>query len=117
VELAVEKGSFLQLDADELSSSMASAGVERFRPSFVQAIESAASATGCSHPRIALFGECAAILYARGHVDTAMALEALGAELVEGMRVDLTCAYPLLPLGSDGGFRSVCAQHRAVVVR
>jgi DNA-binding NarL/FixJ family response regulator len=117
VELAVEKGSFVQIDADELSSFMASAGVERFRSSFVQTIESAASATACSHPRIALFGECAAILYARGHVDTAMALEALGVEFIEGMRVDLTCAYPLLPLGGDGGFKGVCAHHRAVVVR
>jgi DNA-binding NarL/FixJ family response regulator len=117
VEQAIEKGSFVQFDADELSSALVSTGVARVQPILAHAIESAASATMRPDARVAVFGEIAAMLHASGHVDTAMALEALGAELVDTMPVDLTCAYPLLPLGQGGGFKSVCAHHGAVVVR
>jgi hypothetical protein len=117
VEQAIEQGSFVQLDADELSSAIVSDGVDRLRPTLARAIQTAASATMRSDARVAVFGEIAAILHASGHVETAMALEALGAELVDTMPVDLTCAYPLLPLDDDGGFKRVCTHHGTLVVR
>ena len=114
---AIEQGSFLQLDAEELASGILSDGVARWRSSLIQTLESAAAATRRARPRVAVFGECAGLLWEAGHIDSAMDLEQLGAEIVNTMSVSIMCAYPLLSADHDHDFKAVCAHHRAVAIR
>lgn len=117
VDEAIAQGWFVHLDANELVSRILSEGVASCRPALITTIESAAAAARRPHPLVACIGECAGILCAAGHVDTAMALERVGVELVNTMPIDIMCTYPLLPLNHDAGFKPVCAHHGAVVVR
>jgi DNA-binding NarL/FixJ family response regulator len=117
LDQAIEQGSFICLDAVELASHMLTDGVAAWRPSLVQTIESAAAATMRLQPRVAVVGECAAILWAAGHVDTAIALEQLGIEVANTRPVDIMCTYPLLPVNHARGFETVCAHHGSIVIR
>ena len=116
VDRAIERGSFLRLDANDLFSLILSDGVARLKPALLQAIQSAASATPRPNSRVAVFGECASMLLTAGHGDAAMELEQVGIEIVNTMSVDIMCTYALLP-DHDGAFKTVCAQHNAVIVQ
>jgi ligand-binding SRPBCC domain-containing protein len=117
IDHALEQGSFIQLDADDLASRILSDGVARWRSSLVQTLESAAAATRRPRPRVAVFGECAGILWAAGHVERAIDLEQLGVEIVKTMPVDIMCTYPLPPADHDHAFKGVCAHHRTIAIR
>ena len=117
IDAAIARGSFVQVDAGELASRLLSDGVARWKPFLVQAIESAALATQRPRPRVAVFGECASMLWAAGHIDVALELERVGHQLVDTMPVQIMCAYSMLPFDPDEGFGAVCAHHGAVIIR
>ena len=117
VDSALERGSFVHLDADQLAASVRADGVSHWKPALVQVVQSAASATTGPPRRVAIFGECAPALCASGHFDLALELEAFGTELVNTMSVELMCAYPMMPANNTAGFKSVCSHHGAVIVR
>jgi hypothetical protein len=73
-------------------------------------------AANAQHPRVAVFGEAVALLWAEGNVEAAIQLEKLGNDLAKTHEVDILCAYPLsLHIQKDGhAFRTVCEEHSAV---
>jgi hypothetical protein len=117
VDRAVEQGSYLQLDANELVSHVLADGVCRVRPLLMATIESARAATTRVHARVAVFGEFAALLSAAGHIDVALEVEALGVHIVRTMSAAILCVYPLSPTAHDGNFKPVCAHHDAIAIR
>jgi hypothetical protein len=85
---------------------------------FNKLIASVTMAAKTEHPRVAVFGEAVALLWAEGNVEGAIQLEKLGNDLAKTHEVDILCAYPLsLHIQKDGhAFRTVCAEHSAVYV-
>jgi anti-sigma regulatory factor (Ser/Thr protein kinase) len=64
---------------------------------------------------VRVFGEMVAVLWERGLVAAAIALEDLWNELLEGLRFSLLCAYPRDVVGTDDAAAHMCQQHTAVV--
>jgi DNA-binding response OmpR family regulator len=123
VERALKQGTFLTLDAADIVSRVVVNGVadrEGFKAGLIQAVDSAARATMKPAPRIAVFGECVALLCAAGEFDAAFELESTGNEMVSASClpvVDIVCAYPLHTLKTGPAFRKLCAAHTTVAVR
>jgi DNA-binding NarL/FixJ family response regulator len=117
IERAIERGSLVCLDADELAAQVLADGVAHWQPFLVRTIESAAAATMRPLPRIAVFGECASVLWAAGHVEMACGLEQVAIEVARTMSVDIICPYPLRHANPGNGFKTVCAQHGVVTIR
>ena len=70
-----------------------------------------------AHPRVAVFGECAPLLWSAGQTDMAIEVEEFATEIVNTMSVDILCAYPMLPVDDDAGCTTVCAHHGTVIAR
>jgi DNA-binding NarL/FixJ family response regulator len=117
LDRAIENGSFVLLDADELVSGVLTDGLVRWGPLLIQTVETAARATARPDARVAVFGESASILLAAGHVDAANELEQLGSEVVRTMPVDIMCAYSLRPLSHASGFKTACTHHRTLAIQ
>jgi CheY-like chemotaxis protein len=80
-----------------------------------EVVASAAMATKQPDPRVAIFGECVALLCAADNVDAAIRLEQTGNELLSQCvtpRLDIMCGYPL----PHSALRRVCAEHSVVAV-
>jgi DNA-binding NarL/FixJ family response regulator len=121
VDAVIQGGAFVSLDAAEvLSTFMVSDRPDpiRFFEAFDKLIASVSRAAKAEHPRVAVFGEAVALLWAEGNVEGAIQLEQRGNELAKSHRVDILCAYPFtLHIQQDGhAFRTVCAEHSAVYV-
>ena len=116
VDRAIARGAFLCLDADQLMARILAQGVASCTPLLCDTLETAARATSRPGGRVAVVGECASLLWGSGHVDAALHLEQVGDDLSRSLPVDIMCAYPLLPQ-RDGGFKALCAQHAALVIR
>lgn len=55
------------------------------------------------HPRVAVFGEAVALLWAEGNAEGAIQLEKLGNDLTKTHKVGILCAYPFsLHIQKDG---------------
>jgi len=123
VEGATQKGTYISLDAaDLLSTIMVNGRPDRdlFLEGLRSLVDSAARATTLDHPRVAIFGECVALLLAQGNVDAAVTLEQTGNEFLQEHRTsrpDILCAYPLLPFSNEPAFQSICTEHHAVSVQ
>jgi CheY-like chemotaxis protein len=117
VDRAIARGSFVHFDAEELVSRFLSDGVSTWKASLIQTIESAAAATMRPHPRVAVFGECAPLLWSNGQTDMAIELEEFATEIVDTMSVDIMCGYPMLPVDHDAGCKIVCAHHGSMIFR
>jgi DNA-binding NarL/FixJ family response regulator len=118
IDGAVQQGTYISLDAAETLSSIMVNGVPdpaRFSAGLGVLLESAAKVTNTKHPRVAIFGECAGLLFAEGNSKAALCLEEIGNDLVKLPDVDILCAYPL-PHGQedDPALKSICAEHTAV---
>src|SRR5205809_5824184 len=89
---------------------------DRFFEGFKNLIESASKAANAKHPRVAIFGERVALLWAEGKRDAAIRLEQLGNDLAKTRKVDILCAYPSrLRIQEDKhSFGVVCGEHSAV---
>jgi DNA-binding NarL/FixJ family response regulator len=121
VDAVTERGAFVSLDASEtLSTFMVNdrPDAARFFGGFGKLIASVSKAAKAEHPRVAIFGEGVAVLWAEGNPDGAIQLEKLGNDLAKIHKVDILCAYPFtLHIQKDGhAFKAVCAEHSAVYV-
>jgi hypothetical protein len=119
VDTVIQRGAFVSLDAAEvLSAFMVNDRPDpiRFLEAFDKLIPSVTMAATARHPRVAVFGEAVALLWAEGNVEVAIQLEKLGNVLAKTHEVDILCAYPIsLHIQEDGhAFKAVCAEHSAV---
>lgn len=74
-------------------------------------VDSAARAAKATHPRVALCGERAGMLWAEGKVDAAILLEKFCNELSTIRELDILCAYPPRSEEQHSEFETVCAEH------
>jgi DNA-binding NarL/FixJ family response regulator len=119
VDVLIQQGTYVSLDAaDTLSTFMVNdwPDADRFFERFKNLIESVSKAAKAKHPRVALFGEGVALLWAEGKKKAAIRLEQLGDDLARSRKVDILCAYPLsLHIKEDKhSFEAICAEHSAV---
>jgi DNA-binding NarL/FixJ family response regulator len=122
VDALTQQGAYLSVDAaDALSTFMINdwPDADRFLESFSKLIESTSKAAKAAHPRVAIFGEGVALLWAQGKREATIRLEQLGDALAQTRRVDILCAYPFsLHIQEDqDSFRAIGAEHSAVHAR
>ncbi len=120
---AVKQGRFIALDASHtLARFMANGTIhlgrcrETFGALILQALQSAKKQQG----RVAVFGECAQLLLARGNVEAAIQMEKFGNQLMEKYDIDILCGYSLHGLHDvmDGLiYDQICAEHSIVYSR
>ena len=118
-DVLIQSGAYVSVDAaDALSTIMTNDWPDdsRFFESFKNLIESASKAAKAKHPRVAIFGEGVALLWAMGKSKAAIRLEQLGNDLARTRKVDILCAYPLnLQIQEEKHlFEAICAEHSAV---
>jgi hypothetical protein len=86
-----------------------------FMKAFGNLIPRVAKAAKVEHPRVAIFGECVHLLWAKGNAEAAIATEKLSNQLIEAYAVDILCGYSVGQGGMDGHiFHRICAEHSAV---
>jgi signal transduction histidine kinase len=118
VDAAVADGRLLVLDASETLTRF----IDGDRPDPVRF----AAVTGDMLDRLSkggtrsvrAYGEMVAVLWSRGLIEAAIALEDLWNALAETHSFSLLCAYPTAVFDRDAGtesFRTVCAQHTRVI--
>jgi DNA-binding NarL/FixJ family response regulator len=122
VEAVIQQGAYVSLNAaDVLSTFMVNDWPDavRFFEGFRNLIQSASKAAKAEHPRVAIYGEAVALLWAEGKTEAAIRLEQLGNDLARTYNVDILCAYPFsLHIHEDEHvFRTICAEHTAVYSR
>jgi signal transduction histidine kinase len=69
-------------------------------------------------PRVVLFGEMVALLWADGNIDAALKLEQLWNDFARSHSFQLYCAYPMKGFNQEGhsqAFLNICAEHSHVV--
>jgi CheY-like chemotaxis protein len=118
IDGAIERGTYITLDAAETLSAISVDGLPdrlRFFEGIRGLIDGASRAVRTVPPRVVLCGERVGLLWAEGKTDEAILLEKLCNELSRIRGVDILCAYPLLPGQEEQpAFESVCAEHTAV---
>ncbi len=122
VDALIQQGAYLALDAaDTLSTFMLNdwPDADRFLASFSKLIESTSKAAKAKHPRVAIFGEGVALLWAEGKKEATIRLEQLGNDLAQTRKVDILCAYPFsLHIQEDKpSFAAICREHSAIHAR
>jgi DNA-binding NarL/FixJ family response regulator len=120
MDAAVEQGRYLTLDAAGMLSTsivngtLDSAGCFRCLHNLTA---SAADAAKTGQSRVAIFQECAHLLWAQRNVEATIALEKLGNQLASTCDVDMLCGYSLANFQRGIGsyiFEKLCAEHAAV---
>jgi signal transduction histidine kinase len=122
----IERGQFAAMDAQTVLDAFmleGSPNEERFNRIIGGIIAKAiASANGDSarseRPRVAIFGEMVALLWAEGKAEAAIRLEQLWNGLARVESFSLFCAYPMscFEREEDAGlFLKVCNEHSAVI--
>ena len=122
----LERGQFVALDAREVLDSFMAEGSpneDRFNHIIGGIIAKAiASANGDSarseHPRVAIFGEMVALLWADGKAGAAIHLEQLWNGLARIESFSLLCAYPMTCFEREQDadlFIKVCNEHSSVI--
>ncbi len=120
VDAEIEHGRYISLDvAKTLSTFMVDdmPDRERFFEVVGGLVSGAAKAGKGEHPRVAMWGECGASLWAEGKADAAIRLEQLLNELATIHEFDLLCAYALSSFNREEDehvFQNICAEHSAV---
>lgn len=122
VDDLMQQGAYVSVDAaDTLSTFMINdwPDADRFSESFSRLIESTSKAAKARHPRVAIFGEGVALLWAQGKREATIRLEQLGNDLAQTRKVDILCAYPFsLHIQEDqASFGAICREHSAVHAR
>ena len=122
VDAAIQRGSFIPLDAtDKLSSLMVNDLPDRLRwmnamSGLVQVVRNSRG----QDSRIAMCGECTPLLLEQGNEEGAIRLEQLCGNLASTHEFDVLCAYPFSSFQdpkNGRAFRSLCAEHTAVYSR
>jgi DNA-binding NarL/FixJ family response regulator len=122
VDALIQQGAYISLDAaDTLSKFMINDWVDadRFLGSFNKLIDSTSKAAKAKHPRVAIFGEGVALVWAKGKKEAAIRLEQLCNDLAKTRQVDILCAYPFsLHIQEDQpSFTAICREHSAIHAR
>jgi hypothetical protein len=98
IAAVIEQGRYIAFDAADAVSTMMVNGVleaDRFLESYGEVILKAANAASREHPRVALFGEGADLMWKQGSPEAAIQDEKLGNELSKRFDVDILCGYSL----------------------
>jgi CheY-like chemotaxis protein len=117
---AIEQGRYIALDAADMVAMFVVNGMldsVRFLESYGNLILKAANAAKGEHPRVALFGEAADLLWRRGGLEIVIQDEALGNQLIKKFDVAILCGYSLgnIEGGKDSeAFKRIYAEHSAV---
>lgn len=120
---AIEQGKYIALDAADMLSSCVVNGVldsVRFLQTFENAIFKAASAAQQEHPRVAVFGEGADLLWKQGNAEAAIQDEKLCNQLCKRYDVDILCGYSrenVEGVLDEKVSQQICAEHSAVYRR
>jgi DNA-binding NarL/FixJ family response regulator len=115
----IEQGRYIALDAADMVATFVVNGMldsVRFLESFGNLILKPANAAKGEHPRVALFGEAADLLWKRGNVEAAIQDEEICNQLTKRYDVAILCGYSLgnIEGGKDGeAFQRICAEHSA----
>jgi CheY-like chemotaxis protein len=117
---AIERGRYFALEPADVFSKLLEDGkldADRFLRAAGDLIATALNSATGKHPRVAVCGECAALLHAAGKTEDAVEMEQLWNELARIYNVDSLCGYPI------EGFRNeeqgpilqrICAEHTAI---
>lgn len=120
IDACIEQGRYIALDAADMVSTFVVNGrldSVRFLERFDKLILAAANAAEGEHPRVAVFGEGADLLWKRGNVEAALQDEELCNRLIKRFDVAILCGYSLGNVEGatdDEVFQRVCAEHSAV---
>ena len=115
-----EQGRYRALDPSELLSTFLENGqpdAGRFIKTAGDFIATALKTATGKHPRVAVCGECGALLHADGKAEAAVEMEGLWDDLASMYNVDSLCGYPIERFRSEDQraiFRRICAEHSAV---
>jgi signal transduction histidine kinase/ActR/RegA family two-component response regulator len=117
---AIEQGRYISLDADETLAKVMRDGLpdaELFNEVVGGIMERAASAQEKT-PRILVFGEMVALLWAQGNSEGTVRLEQLWNNLLRTRSLSLLCAYPISSFNRedhDKLFLKICTEHDNVI--
>jgi DNA-binding NarL/FixJ family response regulator len=119
---AIEQGLYLPLDVDQVLSTFMVNDLPdsvRFLNVLGDLVSSATKAAKAEHPRVAVFGEIAPTLWARGKPDAAIQVEQVSDELARIRNVDILCGYVLnsFQREQDHIYQRICTEHTAVCSR
>jgi CheY-like chemotaxis protein len=117
---ARQQGRYLAMEPSDLLSIFLVNGqpdAGRFLKAGGELLATALKAATGKHPRVAVCGECAALLHANGKAEAAVEMERLWNELAHIYNVDSLCGYPIESFRSEEKgpiFQRICAEHSAV---
>lgn len=120
VSAGLTQGRYIAVDAAEALSTFMLNGMPdqlRFTKLFGDFISQATAVATVERPRVAILGECAGLLSAKGNNEAAIQIEKLANHLLNAYEVDIFCGYPLNRLhGSMDNqiYQRICAEHAAV---
>ena len=121
VAALIEEKRFVVLDAALTLTTFMVSGwpdEEKFADVVGEVIANAAAASRGENPRVAIFGEMVALLWAEGKVEAAIRLEQLWNNLARSRSFSLFCAYPMSSFKREEDAElllKVCNEHSAVI--
>jgi DNA-binding NarL/FixJ family response regulator len=111
-----QQGRYIALDASEmLSKILSNESIDRNR--FLDLYDALVEKAKIKHLHVAIFGECAPFLLARGLPEAAIQMEKLGSEIVSRYNVELLCGYSrsgLQELKFGTIYQQICAEHSSL---
>src|SRR5262249_27375091 len=114
---ACAQGQYIALDAAEtLAQFMVDGWPDAQR--FADVVGDIIARTRSQYPHVRVFGEMVALLWAAGHGDAALRLEALWHDLTKTYAFPLLCAYPIRDFVKEAHtqqFLTICAAHSHVI--
>jgi signal transduction histidine kinase len=117
----LEDGRFVSMDAAQVLATVMSdewPNEGRFKDVVGGIVAKAVACAGGVQPRVAIFGEMVALLWAEGKTEAAIRLEQLWNELARTEPWSLFCAYPMSSFNrveDSGLLLKVCNEHSAVI--
>jgi signal transduction histidine kinase/ActR/RegA family two-component response regulator len=117
VVAAKASGQFVSLDANETLSKFMADNTPNHE-GFRAVVETLIASTAETRPRVRVFGEMVALLWADGNSSAAIKLEELWNDLHKDRPFSLFCAYPMEGFGGDArgaGLHEVCTTHSRVI--
>jgi signal transduction histidine kinase len=117
----LDAGRFVSMDAGQLLATFMSDGWPnegRFKDVVGGIVAKARACAAGVQPRVAIFGEMVALLWADGKTEAAIRLEQLWNELARTKPFSLFCAYPMSSFNREEDARlllKVCNEHSAVI--
>jgi DNA-binding NarL/FixJ family response regulator len=119
IRAAIEQNRYIALDAADVLSRFMRHGRPdpvRFMEALINLIGTAGRVPRGRTAKVAIFGECAPLLWAEGNLEAAIQVERLANQLVKEYDVDILCGYSLVsPQGRTDthSFERIFAEHSA----